>query len=394
MASLIVLFMPVTIISLWIHVFAVWIVFILNYNEQAKKLLLAGIWSMFMISLLDTMAYTLFDAFINTKEILENFMANFGTQVFTLCFLWIVGKVLKRMGKGRLKNIGIPYMLLFTGLVTADTYVLTVLGSYIINTVRFEKEYSLRITYIIVVLGMFFQIMLVFLLVVSRNDYREKEKLAQKYLENQVEHYRYLEQRELETKRFRHDLRSHMFALQSYMQKKQYGEMEEHLTQMYGTMEAFEKKISVNNNIVDAILNKYDAECKRQGIEFVVKGHFPVNCDVSVYDLCTIFSNLLSNAVEAVCKIEKRQILLDVRYTDDELLFYIENDYEGTITIDNDRILTKKENPDCHGMGLDNVKACIKRNRGYIYIETVDQKFIVKIRLRHTGDENENSNSG
>ena len=220
--------------------------------------------------------------------------------------------------------------------------VFTGLGNYIIKMVCLSQRHSLRITYIIVVLGMFLQILMVLLLIISREDSREKENIAQKYLETQIEHYRYLENREVETKKFRHDLKSHIFALQFYLQGAQYEEMGMYLEEMRGTMEAFEKKISVNNNIVDAILNKCDAECKKMGIQFSVKGHFPVDCQISAYDLCTIFSNLLTNAQEAAQNGEKHQIFVSIRYTTDELIFCVENDYAGEILIKNGKIATKK----------------------------------------------------
>lgn len=379
--SVTVLYLPVTIFSILIYVLTIWGMFILIYDEKKGILLLAGIWSVFITSLLDEMVYAVIDIFIGNGNKRGISLSDFFVQIIVVAFLVVIGWALRKAGKGRIKHIGVPYMAVFTFLVIADTYVLEVLSDNIVELIHIKQEQNLRLVYVIVVLGVFFQLLMVLLLIVSRNDFREKEKMAQKYLEMQIEHYQYLEQRETETKRFRHDLRSHMFALQSYMQKKQYAEMEQHLKEMYGTMEAFEKNISVNNNIVDAILNKCDAECKQQGIQLMVKGHFPVNCQMRAYDLCTIFSNLLSNAQEAAEKGPEHQILVSIRYTEDELLFYVENDYTGDILIQNGRICTKKQNQNLHGMGIENVKNCIEKNNGYMDIQAENQRFIVKIIL-------------
>ncbi len=391
LASITVIFIPIPIVSVLIYVTAVWGIFILIYDEKKGILMLAGIWSMFVTSLLDEMAYALIDVFIESGNRRGSSAADFYVQLFTLSFLLLTGWGLKKAGKGRLKYIGLPFMGLFTVLVVADTYVLTVLGDSVIEMVQFEQRQSLRIAYIIVVLGMFFQILLVLLLIVSREDSRAKEKLTEKYLEAQIEHYQYLEWRETETKKFRHDLRSHMFALQSYMQKGMYQEMGQHLKEMYGTMEAFETNISVNNNIVDAILNKYDAECRRQGIKLTVKGHFPVQCQVSAYDLCTVFSNLLSNAQEAAREGSEHQIFVNIRYTSEELIFLVENDYAGEILIKNGKITTKKQDQKFHGFGLENVGVCVEKNHGYMDIQTENQRFIVKIILNRAGGFDENS---
>ena len=384
---------PILGLQFLIYILMVWAIYMMIYTEKRHVLMILGIWSIILLSLFDEMSSSIIDVFVHVERVQSSFMIKLCTTCITMFFLLTTGMLMKRSGKGHIKQIGLPYMLAFTLMIVADTYVLTILGDFIMELDGVRNNWYLRIAYVIVVLGMFFQIMLVLLLIVSRNDFREKERIAQKYLENQIQHYQYLEQRELETKKFRHDLRSHMFALQSYMQKKQYGEMETHLTQMYGAMEAFEKKISVNNDIVDAILNKYDAECKRQGIEFIVKGHFPIQCEVSVYDLCTIFSNLLSNAFEAAAMVENGQIIVNIRYTDTELLIWIENDYEGTVVVEHGRLRTKKADAEYHGIGLENVKTCVEKNYGNMYIETVEQRFVVKISLVRSGDENENSNS-
>ncbi len=384
---------PILGLQFLIYILMVWAIYMMIYAEKRHVLMILGIWSIILLSLFDEMSSSIIDVFVHVERVQSSFMIKLCTTCITMFFLLTTGILMKRSGKGHIKQIGLPYMLAFTLMIVADTYVLTILGDFIMELDGVRNNWYLRIAYVIVVLGMFFQIMLVLLLIVSRNDFREKERIAQKYLENQIQHYQYLEQRELETKKFRHDLRSHMFALQSYMQKKQYGEMETHLTQMYGAMEAFEKKISVNNDIVDAILNKYDAECKRQGIEFIVKGHFPIQCEVSVYDLCTIFSNLLSNAFEAAAMVENGQIIVNIRYTDTELLIWIENDYEGTVVVEHGRLRTKKADAEYHGIGLENVKTCVEKNYGNMYIETVEQRFVVKISLARSGDENENSNS-
>lgn len=392
-ASITVLLLPVTFFSLLIYGITVWGIYSITYDEKKGVLLCAGIWAMFVTTLLDGMSYSVIDVFTGNGTMRGITLSDLLAQVVTVVFLLVTGFVLKKAGKGRIKNIGVPYMILFSLLIAADTYVLNSLGKFVTNKNMVEQNPSLKITYLIVSLGVFLQILMVLFLIVSRNDLREKERITQKYLENQIEHYRYLELREAETKKFRHDLRSHMFALQSYLQTKQYDEMEQHLNQMYGTVEAFERKICVNNNIVDAILNKYDAECRKQKIQFVVKGHFPVNCEISVYDLCTIFSNLLSNAQEGASEGEERQILVNIRYTKDELIFHIENDYAGTLIVENGKIRTRKCNQDLHGMGLENVKRCVEKNHGYMNIQAENQRFIVKVILIHRGRDNENSSS-
>ena len=112
---------------------------------------------------------------------------------------------------------------------------------------------------------------------------------------------------------------------------------------------------------------------------------------MSAYDLCTIFSNLLNNAQEAAQKGNEHRIFLGIRYNDDEIIFHFENDYAGEILIKDGKISTKKKDKEYHGMGLENVEKCVEKNKGFMHIQTENQRFIVKVRLYHTGGWDENS---
>lgn len=314
----------------------------------------------------------------------------YAATMVVLFLLLLLRFILKKAKKRGLKDFKITYMIGLMLLVFADTYVVAIQSDFVWNNETANNELLLEITYILEIIGIFVQLFAVFFLILSRDDFREKEAITRKYLEAQTSHYDYLEHRERETKRFRHDLRGHIFALHSFTQNKQYEELEEHLETMYGIMETFGGAISVNNNVADAILNKYDTECAQQGVQLIVKGRFPENYNISSYDLCAIFSNLLSNALEAVLKTAEKQILVNIRHANNELNIRIENAYEGEILIEDGRIRTKKGNHEYHGMGLGNVTECVERNDGCMSIQAMNQRFIVNIELQPIGGFNEN----
>ena len=195
----------------------------------------------------------------------------------------------------------------------------------------------------------------------------------------QESHYRYLEQRETATKKFRHDMRNHIYILQHLLEQgkqeeaKQYaGEMEQHFNAM-GT------QISVNHGIVDAILNKYAAECEEKNIALSVKGYMPQECRISSFDLCVIFSNLLSNAIEATENCVEKRICLELRHEEGDFMSCIKNTYDGKLVEKDGSIQTRKQDKEMHGYGLANVKECVARNQGHMYIQTQEDEFVVSI---------------
>jgi sensor histidine kinase regulating citrate/malate metabolism len=70
----------------------------------------------------------------------------------------------------------------------------------------------------------------------------------------------------------------------------------------------------VGNEIADAILAEKMAKAKQLGILLEVDGEMS-GAKMSALDICTIFSNMIYNAMEEVQKLrkEERNIRLDIR---------------------------------------------------------------------------------
>ena len=101
-----------------------------------------------------------------------------------------------------------------------------------------------------------------------------------------------------------------------------------------------------------------------------------------MFDLCTIISNLIDNASEAVELLEedKRWVTMTFRY--DDLMVYcnVVNPYTGELNVYKNKILSKK-NTKNHGYGLINVKRSVDIYNGSIDIKTGDGIFGVLIAL-------------
>jgi sensor histidine kinase regulating citrate/malate metabolism len=114
---------------------------------------------------------------------------------------------------------------------------------------------------------------------------------------------------------------------------------------------------------------------------------------VSAYNLCTIFFNLLNNAIEAADKTTKRKIWVICQYTQKELIVEIGNYYCNNQRLDKNRLQTTKRETDYHGWGMKNVEDSVAECRGLMDIEIVDDKFVVSITLENRKEDMENENS-
>lgn len=281
--------------------------------------------------------------------------------------LWIIG------------GVGNKYAFFFMLLVILQCFMVTAMGDVIYKEIAMTRKVAFEIIYILSVIFMFIQIGLMIALIISRNVYREKEYLAAKYLEEQKLHYEYLENRERETKKFRHDIKGHLLLVNDLINKKQYEACETYLHEINVRIDRFSNKISVNNGIADAIVNRFYVEAKQKGIDLQVKGHLPNPCYLSGYDICTILSNLLSNAIEAECAAGGEMVHVEFRYTDSEIMLVVENDYIQDLEQSDGVFFTTKEDKANHGFGLENVKECIKKNNGQITIDTEKNIFRVLV---------------
>lgn len=357
------------------------------YMEPIRKICIFNVWLIFLTTMFDEMSSVFIDILFNIICIQNIYVSKISTQLVTLFFLGIVSYLLQKKSRQGISSINNTYLAFFSLIIAADTIVIVVLSQLTKEIVKVNHRIIYDIVLMVVILGVFAQMAMILMLIVSRDIHKEKEALMEKYLNEQTEHYEYLDLRERETKKFRHDIRSHLYVLRSLYEKQEYEEFDKYLEKIEGRIEAFGNKISVNNSIVDAVLNKYLVEAEQKHIYMEVKGHFPTECSISAFDLCTIVSNLLSNAIEAAHRCGGDQVQISFRYNEQEIFISVENDYDGVILFDGDVMKTRKDDKSSHGFGLESIEECVKRNGGYMNIQTENCRFKTMLLLKNDSKE-------
>ena len=350
------------------------------YDENKILLTVYGVAltaSLSMVNLVSGMVVAVI-AGIELNTINPSSWYNIFELMVSLVFLLSVGMVVGRKLKKGFRTLGVPYIFLIFVLIIVESTVVAMLGG---DAMEPDSSSIHKVLYILTVVIVFIQIGTVILLVLSRNVFRENERLVRRYLDSQVKHYSYLENKERETKKFRHDLRKHMRMLMTLCNEGKYDEVYQYLETMNGKIDAWKNEIYVGNGVADAILNQYYDLAKQKGIFLNVKGHFPVDCKVCAFDLCTILSNLLSNAVRAEEEWGGKEVLVQIGYTDTEILIRIENDYTDILKTKQGRLQTSKPDAENHGFGLENVEEYVNKNQGYMDIKTENGKFRIIISL-------------
>lgn len=373
----------------------------LLYNESIKKVTIVSIWSIFVVSVIDVMAMVIVKMSIQLLQINLGIIESLIESILSCCVIYILGRIYKKSISESLLAIGMTNLIGFTVLLMVDFFVVSAI---VIGTNMYEDNARniYLIAVIFAVIGIFIQLAAVIVLFAQRNVHKEKEQILDAFLNEQKNHYEYLENREKETKKFRHDIRNHMDLIANLARNREYDKIEDYLEQINLKVDTFGNIVTVHNAIVDAIINQYYMKAMQSGVKLTVEGRFPVDCAIDTYDLCTIFSNILSNAYEAAVETEDKLVSLVCGYTERAIIIVVKNSCNSEATTGGTIWKTKKNNADYHGYGLENISDSVNKYDGIFDIEIMDNVCILKIAFNRMGTSKvetveagyENSNCG
>lgn len=204
--------------------------------------------------------------------------------------------------------------------------------------------------------------------------YSRLNSLNEEYLTAQVKHFEKVRESDTEMKKLRHDIKNHILCMNELYKLKKYDELGEYLNQLSNTVSEIQSAVKTGNEIVDAIINEKSADTKESKIKINVDGNFK-EIYIPALDLCTILSNLLDNAVEAVSNVDEseREILLSTRKTGNFIFLTVKNSTFDFVEI-SDKIKTTKSNKKKHGFGIENVRKAVLKCGGEFHLNCSKEK--------------------
>ena len=364
---------------------------ILCFQLTWYKMFGIAIWSSAIIGIADGTIGMNVTLGMEAIEIYDIYIEKYVTSFISILLLLLLAFIMRKRNVDLVNRIPIIYYIVFIVIAYADGIVLGYFQEYIEKEENLYLRVILSIVLLLVGVGVLLQMGMVFLLVSSQTVYKEKDQLNQAYLQMQKQHYQYLEKRESETRKFRHDERNHLHYIRELGKERECEKLVSYIDQIWENTECFSKIVSVNNGIVDAILNWYYEMAKRKDVHLKVKGHMPIKCFIDEFDLCTIFSNLLSNAIEAAQECTSKMVKVVVRYDEKMIYIYEENYFSGERKIKNGRLYTTKKDSRHHGYGIINMQDSVKKYEGRLQqdIEGNICKTLIAIKNQNKKNEEE-----
>ncbi|MGF7144392.1 sensor histidine kinase regulating citrate/malate metabolism [Anaerotaenia torta] len=148
-------------------------------------------------------------------------------------------------------------------------------------------------------------------------------------------------------------------------------------------LEIQKKSYTVGNEIIDAILNYY-TQVLEDDVKIYITGLCNVKLAINNVELCSIVSNPLQNAIEAIRhqKQGKKYLYIQMHSAQDNFRMEIRNSHDAdSITLIHGLPWTKNSDKKNHGIGLKNVQKLVKKNNGEFKIDIEPGEFKITLVL-------------
>lgn len=315
-------------------------------------------------------------------------VSSFGRYILVEMFLiavWIIVGIIKNC-KIKLRRKQVSLLLIIAlGALTVD--LLMVIGSvrYAAPYVNSRKFTTISEMLIIVShFGIAVLAMFVFYVKNSNDNYKKLLETESQLRKLQKCNYEVMLAKEEETRRFRHDISNHVLCLKNLIRSGNIDEADHYLDQIGTIIHQIQKKhYCTGNEILDAIVNYYIQKLD-DNIDVSVAGVCEDRLEISSAELCSIISNPMQNAIEALNSQKSGQRHLRIRINSNQNAFKMEIcnsiDSEPLPGIDGLPVTTKIDKGS-HGIGLKNVKELVEQINGVFNITILNNEFQVTVIL-------------
>ena len=213
-------------------------------------------------------------------------------------------------------------------------------------------------------------------------QYKMENEYYQLCLKRQETHIREIVENDQKIRRFRHDVNAHLTALEQCVQTNDIQQLKSYVERMRAETRKLEVRKFTGIGVVDAIVSEWYQKAENKGITWEWDGVLGPT-EMEVFDLCVIFSNLLSNAVEAAEQVEdgrERKISVLCGTFRDRICIRVSNtcrNNPGNKT----RHGTTKSDYKNHGFGLMNIRNTVTNANGEFEIREEQGLFTAEIIL-------------
>ena len=344
-------------------------------NKVLKTILLSGLY--WMISMgMDLLAFSVVNVLNSNSNatIMMNFnfyrLELIGFSKFMLVMSVVALKKLNRKSELSIKQ----YLSVFVP-ITANIIFIIVMWSFVYKYI----PNNTHINYIVLVLSGLLIFSNISIITIINSIVRDKQlkienqKIKEK-IDIQYNYYLSLKKEQEKIDKFRHDMKNHLICIKNLAKTE---ESEKYIEKINFEINQNTVDFNTGSPILDIIFYEKSLICIDKKIEYQFDVDYSKCEFIDVIDTCSIFSNLLDNAIEACDKITQGKRFISIKGNKINNFFVIkcENSKINDILYEGKNIATDKENKDLHGIGLKSIRDSFEKYDGVINIEISDEKF-------------------
>ncbi|MCD8223294.1 MAG: GHKL domain-containing protein [Clostridiales bacterium] len=231
--------------------------------------------------------------------------------------------------------------------------------------------------------------MLLFLVMSERERHvtnqEHRTRLQNALNEERLRHYESQYRADKNIRSLHHDMQNHLLAIRS-MTADTNGQLELYLDSLIHQLQETPVTIETGNPTLDGLLCQKLPFLQKYKISHDVILDFRNIRFIRDMDICTIFGNLIDNAIEACLKVEpseKRFLNIHSEIAAGQLILSFVNSYCGDPPqMKRGLPVTSKNDSRWHGLGLSNVRRTVQRYGGVTEIDlSVPEQFSLTILL-------------
>ena len=302
-----------------------------------------------------------------------------------LLIIWLVIEEMKKR-KIKVQRIYVNAFIIIAMGIMAVALVLVIASIQYAEPYVNSKKFSMFSDILMIVSYFSIVVLGLFVIYIRKANENFKYLLETESLlrDSQKNNYELMLAKEEETREFRHDISNHIMCLNEMIKVGNIVEATKYIDQMQIAISQIQKKnFTTGNEIIDAIINYYIQQLE-EDVEVDITGLCCCGLVINNVELCSIVSNPLKNAIEALNSQKRDRRYLKIRMNSTQQNFKIEicNSFSGGyITMIEGLPRTKKQDKDNHGIGLKNVKKLVEKNNGLFQVAIQKSEFQVTVIL-------------
>lgn len=267
-------------------------------------------------------------------------------------------------------------------LILVFTLSITTIVGILVEEMILENNIPIKYASAIMVCLSVIDILLLFIFIQfsAYNQFKIKQVALQTRLHDDETKIKEALQWNKSIRRIQHDMNNHISLIAKYIEQENADKALTYIKKISENLNQYPIYTNTSNLTLNAMIDMKKSVCKQENISVkcYIQDDIPEFDDVT---FCTIFGNLLDNAIEAEKKEQEKEIRLSIEMQGTYLRIIIQNFISTPILIHGKIPKTSKSDKINHGLGTDNIIDTVNQNNGFIEFYEQDNWFIVDVLL-------------